>query len=107
MAKTSFFAMQQAALQKEYFRTGERTGEQFASDCYQRAMLEAGISKPKIREIGEIAQRVINESADMFAVKDAEADYKQEVFDRPLREIWGDAYTPFEIRYEYMKMPRY
>lgn len=98
--------MQQAALQKEHCPL-VAVGEQFASDCYQRAMLEAGISKPKIREIGEIAQRNINESADMFAVKDAEADYKQEVFDRPLREIWGDAYTPFEARYEYMKMPKY
>lgn len=101
------FATRLLNAQKEYFVDGQHTGEQYASDCYQRAMLEAGISRPKIREICAIAQRVINERVCMFNAKDPEADYKQEKFDAPLREIWGDKYAPFEERYEFMKMPRY
>lgn len=106
MSKNNF-AARLLAVQKEYFRAGEHTGEQYSSDCYQRAMLEAGISKPKIREIAKAAQKIINERAGMFDVKDPEADYLQEVFDRPLREIWGDEFVDHEARYDYMKQIKY
>lgn len=104
----SNFAARIRAEQDRMFNAGFDTGEQFSADCFARAMYRYGISKRQIVEITSAAMEEANEYGDVFEIKhNAEADYKQDKFDRGLREIFGDLFKPFRQRYDWIKEIKY
>ena len=101
------FAQRLEAEKKEYFRCGKVTGEQRCADVFALAMLECGITRPKIREIYEAARQIGEETVDAFDTKNPECDVIQEKMERKLKSIFPDEFAPWNERYEYMKQARY
>lgn len=94
--------------QDTFFNAGLHTGLQFGQDLMARAAKACGVSKRQIIEITKLAMQYSDDYWGMLDTKlNAEADYLQERFDGPLKEIYGELYCPFTERYEYIKRCQY
>lgn len=102
------YAARQKAAQQAVLEIGEELGMQKMWDYVQSCLHDPEIMKKDTfgKERMTTLFEGLKKKADLYAVAftdDKEADYYQEKLDADLREIWGDDFQPFEMRYPYVR----
>lgn len=97
----------QRETEQAIYNAGFTIGVQWGSDLLQIALLEVGVSAPKIKAACIRSGELMHELRDGLRPKEAECDYIQEKIDSKLRKVWADELKPFEARYDYIKKCKY
>lgn len=79
----------------------QRFTRQLCGDLFTIALNRCGFGKDRIRKIMETYDKIQLEFAGIWNADEPSTEYSKDLVDRSLRQIFGDDFIPWEVRYKF------
>ena len=100
MAKKNGLVDRIAQIRKETFFTTQHFTRQFCYDCMSVALnREFGFGAERLMRFNAAMVEMYGEYADLWNTDTADVEYSKATMDAALKQIYGDLFLPWEIRY--------
>lgn len=99
MKKSSFLARIEAQKQAEKLETHRFTRQLMVDLSFIALNSELGLGAERLKKYANRLEAVYGEYADLWNSDDQDTEYSREKLDEKLKQIFGDDFHPWTIRY--------